>query len=87
MDGLKDYQFVQTSDKAFQILAEISKDASKESITHGRESIIEPLLADKALEIISYEVCFVETIAPDPDTGKKTLIVKKVSGNDLELRC
>ena len=87
VDGLKDYQFVQTSDKAFQILAEISKDASKESITHGIESIIEPLLADKALENISYEVCFVETIAPDPDTGKKTLIVKKVSGNDLELRC
>ena len=87
VDGLKDYQFVQTSDKAFQILAEISKDASKESITHGIESIIEPLLADKALENISYEVCFVETIAPDPDTGKKPLIVKKVSGNDLALRC
>ena len=79
VDGLKDYQFVQTSDKAFQIMAEISKDASKETITHGIESIIEPLLSDKALENISYEVCFVETIAANPGTGKKPLIVKMMN--------
>ena len=79
VDGLKDYQFVQTSDKAFQIVAEISKDASKETIIHGIERVMEPLLADKALENISYEVCFVEAITPDPDTGKKPLIVKMMN--------
>lgn len=78
VDGLKDYQFIQTSKKSFQIMAEIAKDASKEKMIHGIESILEPLLADKALQNIYYEVCFVETIAADPDTGKKPLIVKKI---------
>ena len=77
-DGLKDYQFVQTSDKSFQIMAEITKDACKETIIHKIESILEPLLSEKALQSVNYEVCFVETIAADPDTGKKPLIVKKI---------
>lgn len=79
VDGLKDYQFVQTSNKSFQIMAEISKGASKEKIIHGIESVLEPLLADKALENIYYEICFVETIAVDPATGKKPLIVKRIN--------
>lgn len=79
VDGLKDYQFIQTSNKSFQIMAEIAKGASKEAIIHGIENILEPLLADKALGNINYEVCFVETIAADPDTGKKPLIVKKIN--------
>lgn len=78
VDGLKDYQFVQTSDRSFQIRAEISEDASKDTILHGIERIIEPLLAAKALGNVMYEVGFVETIAADPDTGKKPLILKNV---------
>ena len=77
VDGLRDYQFVQTSKKSFQIRAEISEDASKEVIVHGIESIVEPLLSDKALENIHYEICFVDMIEVNPDTGKKPLIIKK----------
>lgn len=77
IDGLRDYQFVQTSKNSFQIRAEISEDASKEVIVHGIESIIEPLLSDKALGNIHYEICFVDMIEVNPDTGKKPLIIKK----------
>ena len=78
VDGLRDYQFVQTSKKSFHIRAEISKDASKEMVIHGIESIIEPLLLDKALGNIHYEICFVDRIEVNPDTGKKPLIIKKM---------
>lgn len=94
IDGLRDYQFVQTSKKSFQIRAEISEDASKEVIVHGIESIIEPLLSDKALGNIHYEICFVDMIEVNPDTGKKPLIIKKmirneskVTLNDMGLSC
>lgn len=77
VDGLKDYQFVQTSDKSFQIRVEISKDASKEKVIQGIESIIEPLLSEKELGNIYYEICFVESIAVNADTGKKPLIIRQ----------
>ena len=78
VNGLRDYQFVQTSKKSFHIRAEISEDASKEMVIHGIESIIEPLLLDKALGNIHYEICFVDMIEVNPDTGKKPLIIKKM---------
>ncbi|MDE6844314.1 MAG: phenylacetate--CoA ligase family protein, partial [Lachnospiraceae bacterium] len=78
VDGLKDYQFVQTSEKSFQIRAEISEDASKEAIIQGIESIMEPLLSEKELGNIYYEICFVETVIVNADTGKKTLIIKQM---------
>ena len=78
VNGLRDYQFVQTSKKSFHIRAEISEDASKEMVIHGIESIIEPLLLDKALGNIHYEICFVDRIEVNPDTGKKPLIIKKM---------
>ncbi|MDE6386950.1 MAG: phenylacetate--CoA ligase family protein [Lachnospiraceae bacterium] len=79
VDGLKDYQFVQTSEKSFQIRAEISEDAFKEAIIQGIESIIEPLLSDKALDNIYYEICFVESVEVNTDTGKKPLIIKQMN--------
>lgn len=81
VDGLKDYQFVQTSEKSFQIRAEISEDASKEAIIQGIESIIEPLLSEKALGNIYYEICFVDTVEVNTDTGKKPLIIKQMNNS------
>ena len=78
VDGLKDYQFVQTSEKSFQIRAEISEDASKEAIIQGIESIMEPLLSEKELGNIYYEICFVETVTVNADNGKKPLIIKQM---------
>lgn len=77
VDGLKDYQFVQTSEKSFQIMAETARKASREAVRQGIESILEPLLSDKRLGDIHYEICFVDAIAVNPDTGKKPLIVKQ----------
>lgn len=81
VDGLKDYQFVQTSEKSFQIRAEISEDASKEAIIQGIESVIEPLLSEKALGNIYYEICFVDTVEVNTDTGKKPLIIKQMNNS------
>ncbi|MDE7186128.1 MAG: hypothetical protein K2O13_01255, partial [Lachnospiraceae bacterium] len=50
----------------------------KETITQGIESIIEPLLSDKALSNIHYEICFVEAVEVNADTGKKPLIIKQI---------
>lgn len=78
VDGLRDYQFVQTSEKDFQILAETAEDASQETIIQGIDNIMKPLLSDKDLENIQYEIQFVDSIAADLNTGKKPLIIKEV---------
>ena len=85
VDGLKDYQFVQTSEKSFRIRAEISEDASKETIIHGIESFIEALLSDKELGNIYYEICFVDTVEVNTDTGKKPLIIKQMERSQTAL--
>lgn len=84
VDGLRDYQFVQTSKASFQIRAEIAKDATKEEIIEGIESVMEPLLAEKALGNVQYEICFVDTIEINAETGKKQLIVRQPNENDAE---
>lgn len=79
VDGLKDYQFVQTSEKSFRIMAETSKGASEEVVVHGIESVMERLLLEKDLHNICYDIHFVDAIAVNPDTGKKSLIVKQIN--------
>ena len=84
VDGLKDYQFVQTSRKSFQIRAEVSEGASKEAVKQGIENVIEPLLWEKELRNIDYEICFVETVAINTDTGKKPLIIQMKDFLEME---
>ncbi len=79
VDGLKDYQFVQTSEESFRIMAEVSAGAARDVIAQGIENIMKPLLSEKSLENIRYEICFVDAITANPDTGKKPLIVRQAS--------
>ncbi|MDE7352453.1 MAG: phenylacetate--CoA ligase family protein [Acetatifactor sp.] len=83
-DGLKDYQFVQTSGTSFQIRAEISEGASKERIVQQIEDIIDPLLLEKELGNVDYEIRFVEAVKVNADTGKKPLIIKMDDYLDME---
>ncbi len=76
IEGLKDYQFRQTSKEAFEMAAEISASASREYI---RESILEQMkaiLAEKNLHYVQFYVIFVDEVQPDLHTGKKQLILR-----------
>lgn len=81
VEGLLDYQFVQTTKQTFEIWAELSAEhasgAAKERIERGIQKLINPLLKEKRLTNIIYEIKFTEHILPENSTGKKKLIVRK----------
>lgn len=71
VEGLLDYQFRQTSETSFEMLAEDRTRIKKEI-----DGQVRKLLSDKDLKKIAFTVRFVERIAPDRHTGKKPLIIK-----------
>lgn len=76
IEGLRDYQFRRISQSSFEMLAEISKSASKSEM---RSKIIERMnmiLFENGLSFVSCHIRFVKEILPDRRTGKKRLIVK-----------
>lgn len=77
IEGLLDYQFVQTSIKTFEIRAEIAGNTKKEMIAKEIENLINPLLKEKRLEDIWYGIVFIDSILPEEKTGKKKLIIRK----------
>lgn len=76
MEGLLDYQFCQIEKDAFEMLAETSKTASKESIRQKVLKQMKAILVEKNLDYVQFYVKFVDEILPDPVTGKKRLIAK-----------
>lgn len=77
IDGLLDYQFVQTSRQGFKVLAEIKNTVSKVKLKKELKSRLDMILQEKDLEHVLYEISFVKSIKPDASTGKKRLIVVK----------
>ena len=77
IDGLLDYQFVQTSRQGFKVLAEIKNTVSKVKLKKELKSRLDMILQEKDLEHVLYEISFVKSIKPDASTGKKRLIVIK----------
>lgn len=90
VEGLLDYQFVQKSGTSFEIWAQLSGQHSfggrRRTAEEKIRGIINPLLREKRLDHVSYEVKFTDSILPDSGTGKKKLIVKK-TGNENERSC
>ena len=76
IDGLLDYQFQQTGRDTFEMLAEISETASEDAIRKEMLEQMKTILADKNLSYVQFYIKFVDEILPDPQTGKKRLIVK-----------
>ena len=76
VDGLLDYQFCKDSDSSFEMIAELSDitlgDQVKQAVTQQMESILEK----NGLRDIAFTVRFVNQILPDPNTGKKALILQ-----------
>lgn len=76
IEGLIDYQFRQISGEAFEMLAQCSETASEEAIRAEMLKQMKAILAEKQLSYVQFYVKFVDEILPDPQTGKKSLIVK-----------
>lgn len=76
IEGLLDYQFQQSSKNAFEMLAQTSQTASREIIESEMLKKMREILKEKNLSYVRFYVKFVDEIQPDPQTGKKRLIVK-----------
>lgn len=84
IEGLKDYQFRQTTKDTFEMQAETSRGANKEKIRKEMLRQMKGMLAEKNLGYVQFYVNFVDEILPDSSTGKKPLIVGKVIDGMLE---
>lgn len=77
IEGLLDYQFRQISKNAFEMLAQTAQTASREIIESEMLKQMRDILKKKNLSYVRFYVKFVDEIQPDPQTGKKRLIVKE----------
>lgn len=77
IDGLLDYQFIQTSRQGFEVVAEIKNTVSKVKLKKELRNSLDVILKEKDLENVLYDISFVQSIKPDINTGKKRLIVLK----------
>ena len=78
--GLLDYQFQQTGKDSFEILAETAPAAGREQIERELRRQLGDILLEKGLSYLTFSICFVEEIRPDPATGKKRLILTLPQG-------
>lgn len=77
MEGLLDYQFMQTSQDSFEMLAETAHNAVLGKIRSEMQMQMGMILKEKNLSFVQFTVLFVDEITPSPQTGKKQLIVGK----------
>lgn len=77
IEGLLDYQFRQMSENAFEMLAETAQGAARDVIRAEMLKQMRGILEEKKLSYVQFTVQFVDEIQPDPQNGKKRLIVKK----------
>lgn len=76
VEGLRDYQFRQTSKTSFELLAETEQSAQRTKVAGELRRQVQKLLTDKGLNEVRFAVRFVEQIMPNAHTGKKSLIIK-----------
>lgn len=76
IEGMLDYQFRKIDCNSFEMLIEVSNEGNKSSIQLEMLENMTEILREKHLEYVNFNVRFVEEILPDPQTGKKRLIVK-----------
>lgn len=77
IQGLLDYQFRQTGRDAFEMLAETAEGADRNMIQTEILRQMKEILREKGLNYVRFNVQFVSRISPDPQTGKKKLIISK----------
>ena len=82
IEGLLDYQFMQTGPDRFEMLAEVSAKEKKPLIKAEMFRQMKEILQEKNLDYVKFFVRFTDKILPDPVTGKKPLII---SAEKLEM--
>ncbi|MCH5195399.1 MAG: phenylacetate--CoA ligase family protein [Oscillospiraceae bacterium] len=75
VNGLLDYQFVQKSDKYFEINAQLRRGADSSKILKALEGYMRKILKLNGLSNISFKIHIVSEINADKQTGKKRLVV------------
>lgn len=83
LNGLLDYQFMQTGPAAFVMLAEASGKAQEGAIRTEMRMQMRRILGEKQMDYVAFDVRFVDTILPDAHTGKKPLILKTPEGSAI----
>lgn len=78
IEGLLDYQFRQTAPDAFEMLAEAAFEERKPAIEAEILRQMKGILQEKHLGYVQFYVRFVDAILPNPETGKKSLIVSTI---------
>ncbi len=76
IEGLRDYQFRQMEKDSFEMLAEISDMALESEIRLKIMKEMRMILKEKGLDFVQFHVRVADEILPDPQTGKKRLIIK-----------
>lgn len=77
VEGLLDYQFRQTDNDAFEMLAQVREDSRKMYVQKEILKQMKQILHEKNMDGVRFFVRFVKEILPDSKTGKKQLIVNK----------
>lgn len=77
MEGMLDYQFIQIDDALFELDIEVANKDCKARIQKNMGNSLKKILKEKQLEYVKFVIKFVDEILPNPNTGKKQLIVKK----------
>lgn len=75
IDGLRDFQFRQSGADSFEMLAETTAEEKREPVRGEMMGWMGRILREKRLDYVRFSVRFVDSILPDPHTGKKKLIV------------
>lgn len=86
IEGLKDYQFCQTTKDTFEMFAETEHGASRERIRQEILRQMGEILSEKKLDYVQFYVNFVNEILPDIQTGKKPLICASNEPSDVLAR-
>ncbi len=76
IEGLRDYQFRQTGEDSFELVAEVSSEAARQRVGAELTRQLAEILAHKRLDFVRFDIAFTHAIMPDPRTGKKRLIVR-----------
>ena len=78
VEGLLDYQFRQTDNNTFEMLAQVREDGRKNDVQNEILKQMKQILHEKNMDSVCFFVRFVKEILPDSKTGKKQLVVKSV---------
>lgn len=77
MEGMLDYQFIQKDERSFELDIQVSSQEYKTTVLQEMTTAMKHMLKEKKLDYVQFIIMFVDEILPNPETGKKPLIVQQ----------